>query len=112
MYLVLPIFLSLLLRIADPLSIIASIIAVIEATKSVNKTLNRLRDIIGASAKVLVLSNEISDLTVILKSLKTYVATADRAVISSEQLKKLLVLTERAYSRLAQLQEIMYNYFP
>ena len=97
---------------ADPLSIIASIIAVIGAAESVGKTLNRIRDITNAPDEVLALSNEISDLTVVLKHVETYVTAADGAVISLENLEHLSVLAKRAQSKLAQLERIMNNHLP
>ena len=97
---------------ADPLSIIASILAVIGAAESVGKTLNRIRDITNAPDEVLALSNEISDLTVVLKHVETYVTAADGAVISLENLEHLSVLAKRAQSKLAQLERIMHNHLP
>ena len=95
---------------AEPLSIVASIIAVIGAAESVGITLNRIRDIMNAPNEVLALSNEISDLTVVLKHVETYATAADGAVISLEHLEHLSVLAKRAQSRLAQLEQIMDNH--
>ena len=97
---------------ADPLSIIASIIAVIGAAESVGRTLNRITDITNAPDEVLALSNEISDFTVVLKHVETYVTAADGAVISLEKLEHLNVLAKRAQSKLAQLERIMHNHLP
>ena len=97
---------------ADPLSIIAGIIAVIGAAQSVGRTLNRIRDITNAPNEVLALSNEISDLTVVLKNVETYVTSADGAAISPENLEHLSVLARRAQSTLAQLERIMHNHLP
>ena len=95
---------------ADPLSIIASIIAVIGAAESVGKAVNRIRDIKNAPNEVLALSNEISDLTVVLKHVETYVTAADCALISRQNLEHLSILAERAQSRLAQLGRIIHNH--
>ena len=97
---------------ADPLSIIASIIAVIGAAESVGKAVNRIRDITNAPDEVLALSNEISDLTVVLKHFETYITAADGAIISRESLEHLSVLAKRAQSRLAELERIMHNHLP
>ena len=97
---------------ADPLSIIASIIAVIGAAESVSKTLNRIRDITNAPDEVLALGNEISDLTVVLKHVETYVTAVDGAVISLENLEHLSVLAKRAQSKLAQLERIVQHHLP
>lgn len=96
---------------ADPLSIIAGIIAVIGAAESVGKALNRIRDTRNASDDVLALSNEISDLTVVLKHMETYITAADGAVISLAQLEHLSALAKRAQSRLVQLEQIMHTHF-
>ena len=97
---------------ADPLSIIASIIAVIGAAESAGKALNRIRDIMNAPDEVLALSNEISDLTVVLKHVETYIPAANGAVISLEYLEHLSVLVKRAHSKLAQLENIMHDHLP
>ena len=97
---------------ADPLSIIASIIAVIGAAESVGKAVNRIRDITNAPDEVLALSNEISDLTVVLKDLEIYVTATDGAAIPLENLEHLSVLVKRAQSRLAQLEQVMHNHLP
>ena len=97
---------------ADPLSVIASIIAVIGAAESIGKAVNRIRDMTNAPDEVLALSNEISDLTVVLKHVETYITAADCAVIPLENLQHLSVLAKRAQSRLAQLEQIMPNHLP
>ena len=97
---------------ADPLSVVASIIALIGAAESIGKTLNRIRDITNAPNEVLALSNEISDLTVVLKHVETYVTAADCAVISRDNLKHLSILAKRAQSRLDQLERIMHSHLP
>ena len=103
---------SLQTEMADPLSIVASIIAVIGAAQSLGKAVNRIRDITNAPDEVLALSNEISDLTVVLKHVETYVAGAEGAAISRENLEQLSVLAKRAQSRLAQLELIMHDHLP
>ena len=97
---------------ADPLSIIASIIAVLGAAESAGKTLNRIRDMMNAPDEVLALGNEISDLTVVLKHVETYVTGANGAVISLEHLEHLSLLVKRAHSKLAQLGQIMHDHLP
>ena len=99
-------------EMADPLSITTSIIAVIGAAETVGKTLNRIRDMTNAPDEILALSNEISDLTVVLKHVETYATAADRAVTSPEHLEHILVLAKRAQSRLAQLERVMHKYLP
>ena len=97
---------------ADPLSIIASIIAVLGAAESAGKALNRIRDMMNAPDEVLALGNEISDLTVVLKHVETYVTGANGAFISLEHLEHISLLVKRAHSKLAQLEQIMHNHLP
>ena len=97
---------------ADPLSIIASIVAVIGVAESAGKTLNRIRNLMNAPDEVLALSNEFSDLTAVLRHVETYVTAANGAVISPEHLQHLSVLVKRAHSKLAQLEQIMLNHLP
>ena len=97
---------------AEPLSIIASIIAVIGAAETVGKALYRIRDISNFPDEGLALSNEISDLTIVLKYVETYVTAADGAVTSLEHLEHISVLAKRAQRRLAQLEHIMHNHLP
>ena len=97
---------------ADPLSIIASVIAVLGAAESAGKALNRIRDMTNAPDEILALSNEISDLTVVLKHVETYVTGANGAVISLEHLEHLSLLVRRAQSKLAQLEQIMHDHLP
>ena len=57
---------------ADPLSITASVIAVLGAAEGVNKTLARIKNLIDAPRK-LTLINEVSDLTLVLGDLERFV---------------------------------------
>ena len=95
---------------ADPLSIIASILAVIGAAETLGKTLNRIRDLMNAPDEVLALSNEISDLTIVLKHVETSIAAADGPVTHVEHLKHISVLIKRAQSKLGQLEKIMHDH--
>ena len=54
---------------ADPLSITASIIAVIGAAEGVGKTLTKIRNIRNAPTELLALINEVSDLRTILNDI-------------------------------------------
>ena len=58
---------------ADPLSITASVIAVLGAAEGVNKTLARIKNLIDAPRKLLTLINEVSDLTLVLGDLERFV---------------------------------------
>ncbi len=80
---------------ADLLSVVASIIAVIVAAEIVGKTLCQIRDVTNAPDELLALSNEISDLTVVLKKVESYATAADGAVSSLEYLEHILVLAKR-----------------
>ena len=58
---------------ADPLSIAASIIAVVGAAEGVGKTLTKIRNIRNAPNEILALINEVSDLRVILNDLEGFI---------------------------------------
>ena len=58
---------------ADPLSITASIIAVVGAAECVTKTLAKIRSIRNAPDELLALINEVSDLKIILSDIQNYI---------------------------------------
>ncbi len=97
---------------ADPVSVIGNIIAVIGAAEIVGKTLNQIRNITNGPDEVLALSNEISDLSVVLKDAETQATAADGAVSSHEHLEHISALAKRAQSRLAQLEKLMQKHLP
>lgn len=53
----------------DPLSVTASVLAVVGAVSSISRTLKTLRSFRGAPAIILALSNEVSELQLIVKEL-------------------------------------------
>lgn len=97
---------------ADPLSVFASIIAVIGAAEAVGKILNQIRDTSNAPDEILALSNDISDLTVVLRSVETYATTADSEVTFLDHLEYISVLVKRAQSKLTQLEQIVHRHLP
>ena len=93
---------------ADPLSIAASIIAVIGAAESVGKTLTKIRNIRNTPSEVLALINEISDLRVILGDFEGYIAqnTASPQLLE-KQLNHMSILLQRAKDRLLELDQLV-----
>ena len=93
---------------ADPLSLTASIIAVLGAAEGVGKTLKRIKNIYNAPTEVLALINEISDLRIILSDLQGYITqNTTRPQLPSEQLRHMSVLLQRAKDRLLELDQLV-----
>ena len=61
------------LEMADPLSITASVIAVMGAADGVNTIFAKIKNFVDASKKLLALINEVSDLTLVLGDVKKLV---------------------------------------
>ena len=93
---------------ADPLSIIASIIAVIGAAEGVTKTFQKIKNIRKAPSELLALINEVSDLRIVLANTESHLN--QNAVTSKSQplnhLQHLAVLLQRAKNQLLQLDEL------
>ena len=93
---------------ADPLSIAASIIAVIGAAERVRKTLTKIRNIRNAPSEVLALVNEVSDLRIILGDLEGYIRqNTARPQLPEEQLHHMSILLQRAKDRLLELDRLV-----
>ena len=93
---------------ADPLSIIASIIAVIGAAEGMSKTLTKIRNICNAPVEVLALTNEVCDLRVILNDLEGYITQNTlRPQLPQEQLHHISVLLQRARNCLLELDKLI-----
>ena len=93
---------------ADPLSITASIIAVISAAEGVGKTLAKIKDIRKAPNEVIALINEVSDLRIILGDFEGYIAqNTERPQILQSQLDHMSVLLQRAKDRLLELDQLV-----
>ena len=92
---------------ADPLSITASVIAVVGAAEGVGKTLNKIRSIRKAPYELLALINEVSDLRVILVNLEIYLANKTPNLHPQEQTRHMSVFLNRAKEQLLQLDELI-----
>ena len=93
---------------ADVLSFAASIIAVLGAAEGVAKTLSRIRSIRNAPDELLALTNEVSDLQIILSDVQGYVRTTQAPQISQEHLQHLSKFVNRAKEKLLQLDELVH----
>ena len=93
---------------ADPLSIIASIIAVVGAAEGVAKTLGKIKTIRNAPDELLALINEVSDLKIILSDIQSYVIhNIQRPQISPEELRNISTLINRARDKLLELDQLI-----
>ena len=91
---------------ADPLSITASIIAVIGAAEGVSKTLAKIKNIRNAPSEVLALVNEVSDLRIVLGDVERYIIRDTTGTYRSpEQLRTMSTLVTRASGHLLELDK-------
>ena len=93
------------LEMADPLSITASIIAVIGAAEGLSKTIAKIRNIQNAPSELLALTNEISDLRLVLGEVESYI-TQTQLQMPSEPLQTMSGLLERGKAYLSELEQI------
>jgi len=87
----------------EPLSIVASFIAVIGAAEGVAKTLRETRNLTTAPDEILDLANEVSDFPIVLQSIESYAMSSLLSLEWSEHSKYLVVLTQKAEDRLSLL---------
>ena len=94
---------------ADPLSITASVIAIIGAAEGVTKIFEKLRNIENAPSELLALFNEVADLTLVLRSVQNFIRSqnAHGPQISQDQLQHLSELVDKAKNKVLQLEEFM-----
>ena len=93
---------------ADPLSLIASIIAVVGAAEGVSKTLAKMKSIRDAPDELLALINEVSDLRIILMDVQSYIAqNLRRPRIAQDELQHMSTLIDRAKEKLLKLDELI-----
>ena len=93
---------------ADPLSLTASIIAVIGAVEVVAKTLKKISSIRNAPNELLALVNEISDFRIILSDVENHNVKNTESV-PQQQLQHMSILLNRAKDQLLQLDELVQN---
>ena len=93
---------------ADPLSVAASIIAVISAADGVAKTFFYLRKWRNAPNEALVLNNEVSDLRLILGHLeRCYVQGLNRPPISQDHEGMLVTLIQHTRDQILKLDKLL-----
>ena len=93
---------------ADPLSITASIIAVVGAAEGVTRTLAKIKSLRNAPNELLVLINEVSDLKIILDDMQNYIAqNTQRPQISQKELRNISTLINRAKEKLLELDQLI-----
>ena len=92
---------------ADPLSITASIIAVVGAAEGVTKTLTKIKNIRNAPEELLALINEVSDLQIVLGDIQSYTQTMTISPPIQDAFQHLSVLIDRARNKLLQLDELI-----
>ena len=86
---------------ADPLSITASIIAVVGAAEGVGKTINKIRSFREAPNELLSLINEISDLRIVLGDIQGNLSqNASSISLQREQSEHMSTLLNRAKEQL------------
>ena len=93
---------------ADPLSITASIIAVIGAAEGIGKTFAKIRNVRHAPSEVLALMNEVSDLKVILGDVERYFVRDTRRTLHSEQLQTMSTLVNSAKEYILKLDQLIH----
>lgn len=100
----------------DPLSIAASIVALIGATQSVAVGLNKLASLRGVPAAILALNNELSDLRLVLSEAEPILLKHGRVAVdingatpSPIEDGVLKLSFERAKQRLAELESVLQN---
>ena len=93
---------------ADPLSITASIIAVIGAAEGASRTLAKIRSLRNAPDELFGLMNEVSDLRIILTSLQIYVTqNLQGPQILHEELSHISMLANRGKGKLLEIDQLI-----
>ena len=98
---------------ADPLSLVASIIAVVGAAETISKTLTKVKLLRNAPVGLLALNNEIADLTIILCTVEGHMSSSDleRSAPPQDVLQQILNLVDRAKDHLLQLDQLIHYRF-
>ena len=95
---------------ADPLSITASIVAVITATEGISIALLKLKSLYNAPSEVLAVINELSDLGIIFGHIERYlaqIAYEPQSQVSQDQLETLAGLVKSATSTLREVNQLI-----
>ena len=91
---------------ADPLSITASIIAVVGAAEGVTKTLAKFKSIRNAPDELLALINEVSDLKLVFSDIQNHIVI-QRAQIPQTKEQNISTLVKRAKDKLLELDQLI-----
>ena len=92
---------------ADPLSITASVIAIVTAAEGVSKTLSKIRKTGNAPREFLGLTNEVSDFKIGLDDLDNYLRSASSGSPPSRILQHLTQHLQRGKDTLLQLDGLV-----
>ena len=92
---------------ADPLSITASIIAVITAVECISKTLAKVISARNAFSELLTLVNEVSDIRIILNDFESHLIGYGDRPQYSRPLKLMATLLQRAKDQLLELDKLI-----
>ena len=98
---------------AAALSLAASIIAVVGAAETIGTTLSKVKLLRNAPDGLLALNNEVSDLTVTLRTVESYLSSSETDGIAppSDVLAQVSILVDRAKDRLLQLDRMIHYQF-
>ena len=95
---------------ADPLSLVASIIAVVGAAETISKTLSKIKLLRNAPDGLLALNNEVADFTVLLRTIENHLLSTEpqRVAPPLDILDCISALISRAKDRLLQLEQLIH----
>ena len=98
---------------ADPLSLVASVIAVVGAAESISNSLSKLRLLRNAPDGLLALNNEIADLKILLRTIEGYLSSDQphRVTIQQDVLDCISILITRAKDHVLQLEQLIHYRF-
>ena len=97
---------------ADPLSVTASVIAVVGAIEGVSKTLAKVRTLRNAPSELLALINEASDLRIVLGDVERYITRdGNQSQAFRDQLQNISHLVTRAKDCLLELDKLIHYRF-
>jgi len=90
----------------DPLSVAASIIAVVGAARSIGKAISKLKILSDASGELYALHNEISDIQMVFRSASDLIEI-EGCRIPPTHAKDLITLSQRAKSKLLEIESLI-----
>ena len=98
---------------ADPLSVVASVIAVAGATETVCKTLSKVKMLRKAPNGLLSLHNEITGLTIILRTVERHLSSSEseKSALPQDILQQISTLVDRANDHVLQLHHLIHYRF-